>query len=176
MHSRISENEKHLKFEQFFQNNYNRFVLQAIRIVKDGNKAEDIVQDCFIKLWDKRNEITFDSNALGYLYRMVRNKSIDYLRAYKPVANLEDSDIENASFLASDKVETEELQVRINNAIDALPEKCRQVFVLSRFENLSYKEIASQLDISPKTVENQISKALKQLRRKLLSFFFTIFF
>lgn len=177
MHDNSTEKILRIEFQQFFRKHYNKFVLQAIRIVKEGPKAEDLVQDCFIKLWDKRAEIAFNDSALGYLHRMVRNKCIDYLRSLKPTLEINSDSIQlTSSKQTSDNLELEELQTKIDHAIDSLPERCRQIFVLSRFEEMSYKEIAAQLDISPKTVENQISKALKQLRNKLLSILFSTFF
>ena len=177
MQDTSTENKLRIEFQQFFQEHYKRFVLQAIRIVKEGPKAEDLVQECFIKLWDKRAEIAFDDSSLGYFHRMVRNKCIDYLRSLKTTLEIDNESYQSISNnTISSNLEFKEFQTKVDNAIDALPERCRQVFVLSRFEEMSYKEIAAQLEISTKTVENQISKALKQLRSKLLSILFSTFF
>ena len=156
-----------------FRRHYS-FVCQAVyRILKDGNTAEDIAQEVFFGLWKKRETLNITISVKAYLKRAAVNKSLNFIRDQK--IKFDDKE-EQLPILSSNQsttqqeLEAEDLQKKIDEAIDSLPEKCRLVFTLSRFEEMSYKEIAEHLDISIKTVENQISKALKVLRTELGSF------
>lgn len=165
---------KHSDLKKIFEDSYRNLVIQAVRLVKNSESAEDIVQDCFIKLWEKKDQLEIAGNVTAYLSKMVRNRSLDFLKKKR----LQTSELNEAFQGASeneDHLVTEDLQTRIDKTIDSLPEKCRQVFVLSRFEELSYQEIADKLEISKKTVEAHISKALKSLRKSLNQFLFIIF-
>jgi len=159
----ILRNESDLKV--FYDTHYKVSVRQALRIVNDLAEAEDVVQDCIVKLWDKRHDLKEKDTMLPYFFRMVRNKSIDVIR--RRIQKDDGADLNLISDQSSDDLELKDLSESIDALIDSLPEKCRQVFVLSRYENMTYKEIASQLNIAPKTVENQISRALKVLRAGL---------
>jgi RNA polymerase sigma-70 factor (ECF subfamily) len=157
--------------EQLFKLHY-AFVCNVInRYVRDKSKTEDIAQEMFAELWAKREQITIHTSATAYLRRMAVSRSLNYLRDSKK-HNWDDLD---ASFdLDTDlsghipevilKMEEEELRQKLDTAIQSLPEKCRIVFLLNRQDELSYAEVAEQLNISIKTVENQIGKALKLLR------------
>lgn len=158
----------------FYDAHYRPAVRQAFRIVNDLAEAEDIAQECIVRLWDKRGEIGTDRPLAPYFHRMVRNRSIDMLR--RRIPRDDGADIGDLEFTPADGMEFAEISRAVDALIDGLPEKCRRVFVLSRFEAMSYKEISSQLDISVKTVENQISKALKVLREGLGDPIFSIFF
>ena len=165
------ETESDLK--HFFDAHYKSSVQQAFRIVNDLDEAQDIVQDCMVKLWEKKADISKKDNPFFYFKRMVRNRSIDVLRRRIPKDDA--TALDNLGESPVDTLELSELSTRIDNIIDSLPEKCRQIFVLSRYENMTYKEISNQLNISPKTVETQISRALKVLRRGLAAHFFVLF-
>jgi len=147
-------------------------VIRANRILNNQTEAEDIVQECFMKLWEHREKANATS-PVGYFNKMVRNKCIDFLRKRKwdfvefepnQVIQKEHSELEHG-----------ELVDKVNKVIDSLPARCREVFTLSRFEDMSYKEIATTLNISPKTVENQISKALRVLAAGLSIILFLFF-
>ncbi len=156
---------------RFFDLYYRNAVIQAIRIIKDQGVAEDVVMECLMKLWDNRMALSEKGDVEAYFFRMVRNKSIDQIRKKKVVELVEVTE----SVRVNDALEIEELGRQIDTIIDSLPERCRQVFVLSRYESMSNKAIAEQLEISIKTVENQMTKALKTLRLRIkpfLSFFF----
>ena len=153
-----------------FRRHYS-FVCQAVyRILKDGNTAEDIAQEVFFGLWKKRETLNITLSVKAYLKRAAVNKSLNFIRDQK--IKFDDKE-EQLPILTSNQsttqqeLEAEDLQKKIDEAIDSLPEKCRLVFTLSRFEEMSYQEIADHLGISIKTVENQVSKALKVLRAKL---------
>lgn len=147
--------------------------------------SEDVVQEILIKLWNNRETISFDKSQQSYLYRAVRNgclnvlKHVDIREEYK-LANERNILLEEASF--TDETIVSELEMKIRLAIDQLPMERRRVFILSRYDGLKYKEIAEHLNISQKTVENQMGKALKFLRTELreylplLLFYFNDFF
>lgn len=146
------------------------FVSNAVyRILPDKQLAEDLAQDVFFELWKKREAFSITTSLKAYLKKAAVNKTLNYLRDKK--INFESDEMlpnlaGNASG-ANELMEIQELQQRINFLVDQLPERCRIVFILSRFEEMSYQEIADELDISTKTVENQISKALKFLKENL---------
>jgi RNA polymerase sigma-70 factor (ECF subfamily) len=135
------------------------------RVLNDKNTAEDVVQEVIMEIWRKRETIVFSTSIYGYLKRSCVNRSLNTIRRNK--VKIEDDtalQYQATSDHTHNNVEAGDLQGIISNTIMTLPDRCRQVFVLSRYEYLSYKEIGDQLDISVKTVENQIAKALKLLR------------
>jgi len=157
--------------EQLFKLHY-AFVCNVInRYVHDRSKTEDIAQEIFAELWVKRDQLTIHTSVTAYLRRMAVTRTLNYLRDTKKHSWQE---LENVGDLESNamyqqpsivlELEEAELKERIDSAIQALPEKCRIVFLLNRMEEMSYAEVAAHLDISVKTVENQIGKALKLLR------------
>jgi RNA polymerase sigma-70 factor, ECF subfamily len=139
--------------------------------VKDQQAAEDIVQDVFLKLWKIRKDIDFAVPLKSYLYRATTNSAINWLNKNKNiVSESEISQLETKNlspFNAEDNLNIRELEIKIREAIDKLPPKCKAIFVLSRYEGLKYKQIAEHLDVSVKTVENQMSIALEKLRKDL---------
>lgn len=150
-------------FDLYFEklNNY------AYTIVKDSDEAKDIVQTAFVKLWEKRNEVNMSTSARSYLYTSVHNLSLNTIRNRKSRESHHEylKPQETAGDLHS--AEQKEVRARINHAIEALPQRCKEVFCKSRFESKKYAEIAEELNISVKTVEVQIGKALKILREVL---------
>lgn len=165
-----TDGEKAIEF--LFREHYDYLCRAVYRVLPKADIVEDLVQDVFFELWKKHDTIEINISFRAYLRRAAVNKTLNYIRNQR----LKIVDTEHAPELHSGITEAEELlkaaelQARIDDAIDELPERCRMVFVLSRFEEKSYKEIAEELDISIKTVENQISKALKSLRIALDSF------
>lgn len=149
---------------------YYAYICKAVyKIIPDTNLVEDLAQDVFYELWRKRGQLRVASSLKGYLRRAAVNKALNYVRDQRIKLTEEEQAPVQKSTVASapEQMAADHLQSRIDKAIDALPERCRIAFVLSRFEDMSYREIAEQLDISPKTVEHQIAKALKILREKL---------
>ena len=151
--------------ELLFRQYYSYVVKMVYRVVPQAMVAEDLAQDIFFEMWRRKDQLNVTS-IRAYLRRAALNRTLNYLRDRK--IKWED-DKELPGLQSEDTptlqtMETAELEQRIEQAIDQLPERCRLVFVLSRFDELSYQEIADQLGISVKTVENQISKALKYLR------------
>ncbi len=151
-----------------FDEYYNTVFHAVYRIVGDKDTAEDLSQDVFMRLWEKRHQITINGPIGAYIRRMAINEGLGYLRKHKKYS-LEEIQDHHSPLTSSgeDDYIDGELEQQIQCAIATLPPRCKTVFVLSRFEELSYKEIGQKLDISPKTVENQISKALKILRAAL---------
>lgn len=162
-------------FEALFHTYYKQLCRFSYRIVRDKDKAEDVVQTCFVNFWEKRNAISIQSTFKAYLFRSVYNRSINEYTRSKKIVNEEISTLNEVSGSASvDPIlilEGEEIQRKIDNAIAAMPDGCRTIFMLSREDLLTYKEIAEMLQISVKTVENQMGKALKIMREHLFSIF-----
>ncbi|EHQ25934.1 RNA polymerase sigma factor [Mucilaginibacter paludis] len=144
--------------------------IYACKITKDESEAEDIVQEVFFYLWDKRAAILFNTSLSSYLYSAVRYKFFNLLDHKKVRANYVESlqrFIEIGNIEADYAIREKELTILIEKEISLLPIKMREVFELSRKAQLSHKEIAEKLRISEKTVKNQINNALKELRMKL---------
>jgi RNA polymerase sigma-70 factor, ECF subfamily len=160
-------------FEILFKSQFKVLCFFAMKYLKDYENSREVVQDVFLKLWEKRDDIDTAKSLKSYLGTSVRNKCINYLRDHKKFNHdlllLEDL---SSDMLAepADKLVEADIRDRIAEAISELPEKCREIFLLSRNEHLKYQEIADQLDISVKTVEAQMSKALQHMRQRLKEF------
>jgi len=153
--------------EDWFDIYYKVLCQRVLRLVRQEDVAEDIVQNTFYKLWRKGGNITIPDSAEAYLKRLVFNESIDWLRKnerYK-LGDNEELFISIPSEEQIDDLENSEIiKKKLHEILAELPPKCHTVFVLSRFENLTYEEIANYLGISVKTVENHIGKAIKHIR------------
>jgi RNA polymerase sigma-70 factor (ECF subfamily) len=157
-------------FEMIFKNFYQPLCNYAYSFVQDRDEAEEIVQTTFLSVWEKRDNLTIHTGVKPYLYAMVRNASLNVLKHEKikqQHATVELAVAERSTESVTRTVMASELEERIFKALNKLPEQCRLVFKLSRFEELKYAEIAQQLNISVKTVENQMGKALKIMREQL---------
>ncbi|CAN5156584.1 RNA polymerase sigma-70 factor [soil metagenome] len=157
-------------FEMIFKTYYKPLCNYAYSFLNDKDEAEEVVQAAFIGVWDKRNSIEIHTSVKSYLYRMVRNACLNvikHVKVKKAHVNHEMAGGEPTHDNASQSVIVMELEQRILQAMKALPDQCRTVFQLSRFEELKYAEIAEQLNISIKTVENHMGKALKIMRTQL---------
>jgi len=155
-------------FESVFKEHYAPLVSFAYRYLQDQDEAEEIVQETFYKLWSKADSLDIKTTIKAYLFGAVRNACLNHIKHVKVVREHEAySKSVNKEGYAEDPLKLSELQERVNSAIDKLPEKCKEVFLLSRMEEKKYKEIAETLGISIKTVENQMGKALKVLRDEL---------
>lgn len=158
---------------------YDRFrgllYIYACKIVKDDDAAEDLVQEIFISLWDKRADLVLKSSFSAYLYAAVRFKFFDLVDKNKVRSDYVEAFqlfLDRGECITDNYIDEKELAMRIESEIANLPDKMREVFVLSRKENLSNKDISARLNISEKTVKNQLSNALKILRSKLGLFAF----
>ncbi|MEP7107784.1 MAG: RNA polymerase sigma-70 factor [Ferruginibacter sp.] len=156
------------EFEQFFNEYYIPAVRYCATMVKDMDDAEDIVQQVFIGLWNKREVIKIHTSARAYLYKTVYNAGLDFLKHEKVKAiHQRETITNNQEGLYSDSTITNELRQKIEKEISELPEQCGKIFKMCKIENLKYREVASELNISEKTVEKQMGKALKLLRESL---------
>lgn len=135
----------------------------------DYDSAEEIVQQVFVNLWKHRHEMEADKSIRSYLYTSVKNRCLNHLRDHKKHrSHYLDIELElEIPVRDHDRLSEKDLEQQLQQALDKLPEKCREVFMLCRFQDMKYKEVAQQLNISPKTVEAQMSKALKILREEL---------
>ncbi|MDX9883603.1 MAG: RNA polymerase sigma-70 factor [Prolixibacteraceae bacterium] len=154
-------------FEILYDEYYAPLCLFANKYLQDLDMSRSLVQELFVDLWLKREKLTVKSSVSPYLFRAVRNRSIDYLRESKRNVSLSDVSENRFNSPFEDKMEEAELNNRINQSISELPEKCREIFLLCRFEGLKYNQIAEKLNISVKTVEMQMGIALKKMRSKL---------
>ena len=174
----VSPHTKLTTIEDLFRLNYRPLCLYALHYLQDADMAEDVVQECFTVLWEKLEQGTAVANRRAYLYMSVRNRCLDHLRRkglpteslkpYDTYGIIDDDDAEERSVM----------EAKLWTAIDSLPEKCRQVFLMSKRDGLKYEEIAEELGLSVNTVRNQISKALNVLKNgavKLYTFILGIF-
>lgn len=155
-------------FNVLFQYYYSGLVVFAMRYLSNQEDAEGIVQDVFLKLWSDREHIHIHTSVRDFLFQSVKNKCLDHLKHKKVEEKYLHSNIDVQNKQENyDLFVEQELRGLIKETMEKLPTECRRVFVLSRVQNLKYKEIANKLDISVKTVENQITKALKIFREAL---------
>jgi RNA polymerase sigma-70 factor, ECF subfamily len=157
-------------FEMIFKTYYQPLCNYAYSFVHDRDEAEEIVQATFLSVWEKKDNLNIHTGVKPYLYAMVRNAALNVLKHEKikqQHATVELAVAERSAESVTRTVMASELEERIYRALNKLPEQCRLVFKLSRFEELKYAEIAEQLNISVKTVENQMGKALKIMREQL---------
>ncbi len=160
-------------FEQVFKAHFKALHAYAFTFVKDNAVAEDMVQNIFLRLWHKADEIRITQSFIAYLYRSVYHECLNYLKHQKVKATHETYLKHNtgpSGEIPSEETTYKELKDQLAEALQSLPEGCRTIFQLSRFESLKYREIADKLDVSVKTVENQMGKALRILRVKLIDF------
>ena len=162
------ETDPYRQFQVVFRTYYNLLCNYAFTFTKDADASEDLVQDLFIKIWEQRRGLLKEASIRYYLFTAVRNNCITWLRREKQSATVQLTGYETISatmdYPDGPMDEERDEKILLEQAIARLPPKCKEVFLLSRFGKLSYKEIATNLDISPKTVENQLGKALKMLR------------
>lgn len=159
------------EFKIVFDNNYNALCNYAFSYLNNHDLSEDAVQDVFVHIWQNRDNLKKDIEIVPYLFTSVKNKALEILRKHESEINkiqgLSDHNMalnENDSNLDYKKYM---LLEKLNNSIRQLPDKCRDIFVLSKVNGLTYSEIADLRNLSKKTVENHISNALKILRNKL---------
>ena len=164
------------KVEVLFRKYYAALCKSLYKILRDATIAEDIVQEVFLKVWEKRESLQMDEAVHSYLYRSCYNTALNFLKQQKKNTDIDSLEM---SVAGSDTAEKDlsflETEAEILKAIDALPPKTKLVFSLSRFEELSYKEIAERLDISVKSVEKHMGIALQRLRENLKDYLVAVF-
>lgn len=157
-------------YETIFKKYYEGLYRFAFSYVRDGVMAEEMAQEVFLYVWEKRTQIEIQTTLKTYLYSAVKNKCLNYIRLEVPKQQSM-VDVSEVMLSVMDKSrddgDNEKLKGYIQNKIDALPKKCRRIFIMSRNAGLTYEEIAEELNLSKKTVENQMRIALKKLRESL---------
>jgi RNA polymerase sigma-70 factor (family 1) len=159
--------EKYENFKIVFEEYYNKLCNYANSILKNTTVSEDVVQEVFLKIWQKRQDLIGSPSIRFYLFTAVRNNSLSQIRQNKKtqIVQVENIEKEFSKLPAENHEDETSCLPLVRKALFLLPPKCKEVFLLSRMSNLSYKEIAGILGISAKTVENQIGKALKILNK-----------
>jgi RNA polymerase sigma-70 factor, ECF subfamily len=159
-------------FEALFRRYYAHLCLYATQILKNPSAAEEIVQELFVRFWEKREETEIETSLKNYLFRAVKNHCLNYIKHNQIKREYSQKFLaENEPFSAEYDFESQtELFRKIEESISALPEKRQEIFRLSRQEGLKYREIAEKMNISIKTVETQMGLAIKTLREKLRDF------
>jgi len=157
-------------FDVAFRRYYPGLVIFASQFTAEQSVAEEIVQDFFVRLWEKRMDLVFTDSMKSYFFTSVKNRCFNYLKHRK----IELEVIERLKVISRQSLLFEpdvyldsELQEKITRAVNALPERCREVFIMSRFKGMKNDEIAEQLNLSKRTVETHISNAIASLRRDL---------
>ena len=160
-------------FEQLYKKYFRELHAYAFSLLKDWDVAEEIVQTIFLKLLEKNEVVQIRTSIKSYLYKSVYHSSLNYIRGQKVQLKYQHTTTYSTTDHTDDadqKLSMRELERRLQNALSKLPEKCRAIFHLSRFEELKYQEIANQLNISIKTVETHMGKALRILRKEMKEF------
>jgi RNA polymerase sigma-70 factor (ECF subfamily) len=155
-------------FRSVYDAHYKLMLGVGINITKDIDSAKEVVQEVFYQFWKNRENIKDGISIRNYLKRAVINRCINHIKYNARFTGDEQLEHTKSATIAPDtQMETNELKAVIDKAIAKLPEKARVIFILRRHEGLSLKEIAEKLEISPKTVENQITRALKLLKTEI---------
>ena len=160
-------------FDQIYLDNFPALHRYAYTIVNDRGLAEEMVHQVFLKILERKEPLKIHTSVKAYLFRSVNNECLNHLKHQNVKQNYQNyatDNMENRVETPSGMLAYKELEKCLTEAINALPEQCRTIFQLSRFEELKYMEIANQLGISIKTVESQMSKALKRLRINLADY------
>ncbi len=164
------KNDDLAEFEKLFKSFYSPLCHYAYKFLKDMDVAEEIVQEFFYNYWKNRQTMDIQISIKSYMYRAIRNNSLKYIEHLKVVRKYEQNYIETNSDnpgIVTNELEIKELNDIIEATLNELPERCSQIFKLSRFEGLKYNEIAEKLSISIKTVEANMGRALQLFRKNL---------
>jgi len=162
----------------FFDKYYDTLCNYINLYIHDRSVSEDLVQDIFIYFWEKRGTLRLETSVKSYLFRASRNKYLNYFRDEKCHHLIEKEVSSKSEILTSpndNDIDLKRLEEVINTSINNLSPRCREVYLLHKNDDLSYKEIAFRMDLSVKTVENQMTIALKKLREQLAPYYEQIF-
>ena len=165
-------------FSALFRQYYEQLYYFASRFLKDSQTSENIVQDVFVKLWEQREKLEISTNVKSYLYTSVKNHSLNYLKRESRLFSIDDqlNLAEEKSISTEDDYIKDESFRAVHKAIDELPEKCRQIYLMKRYDDLSYNEISEILGISINTIKTQMKRALKALSEKLVYLKYLVLF
>ncbi len=161
-------------FSTQFHAHYRPLCLYALRFLEDVDLAEDVVQETFTTLWEKRDALPEINSFKSYLYTSVRNNCLMKLRSHRDFEDVEELQLleENTE---EERMERAELEAKLWQLIDELPEKRREFFLMAKRDGMPYKEIAEETGLSVKTVDNHVTRALKFLREKDLKVYLFFF-
>ena len=158
-------------YRQLFEQYYQRLVVFANRYLEDLESARDVVQDLFVDLYDSRQSISIETSLKSYLYSAVKNRCLNQVKheqVKEKHRNMSRSEVNAPDPNLEEIMDAVELKARVYEIVSKLPEKCRQIYIMSRVDGKRNREIADELNLSVRTVETQISKALKFLKNSLL--------
>jgi RNA polymerase sigma-70 factor (ECF subfamily) len=165
------ENKLKILFEKYFD----KLTIYAYSILHQQEVAEEVVSDVFMNIWEKKESLLKEENLQAYLFKAAHNKCIDYLRSQKTIKNqktitlysvLENEILVDPHFVL-EEIFSKNLEEAILKAIEKLPEKRKEIFLLNRIENLSYQQIAEKLSLSINSVKTQISRSVEFLRKEI---------
>jgi len=162
-----------IEFETLFKSHYSELCGFANKYLQDLEAAEDIVQAFFVKFWENRAEVKVKNSQRSYLFTSIKNACLNQLKHINVREDYKDynqREMEDSQYTVGDEYEASELDVKIRKSIEELPEARRKIFIMSRYEGLKYKDIAEKLQISIKTVENQMGSAIKHLKVDLAEY------
>jgi RNA polymerase sigma-70 factor (ECF subfamily) len=163
-----------LAFNTLFIRYYKKLCFYSYKITSKKELSEEVVQDLFVKIWENRKSLQIEKSIKPYLYRSVFNLSTNAIRDNKKLSSMVEISSLNLEHESYDKADNDillnELESKLFEAINLFPEKQKQVFILRRFDGLSYKQISAELNISEKMVEKYISKSLAILRKELFEY------
>ncbi|MDD4192640.1 MAG: RNA polymerase sigma-70 factor [Mangrovibacterium sp.] len=169
------KNGEEKAFDLLFERYYSNLCHYAASVIHDHDASEDMVQDLFAELWVNHKQITIRSSLYSYLLRSTRNACLDHLKHLKVKEKFQSEAKTGLSETVEDNMELAEILHKMDESIEQLPEQCKRIFKLSRFENLKYREIAKLLNISENTVDTQIRRALNKLKNDLSDYLISIF-
>jgi RNA polymerase sigma-70 factor (ECF subfamily) len=164
-------------FEQIFRQYHQQLCRYAFTILKDAEAAEEMVQDVFLKIWERKENLEITVSIKSYLYRAVHNSCLNLSDKKKKEVRMDEAPLKivHPSANPAENIQTRELEKAIAAGLNQLPAECRKVFEMSRFGEMKYREIADALGISVKTVENQMGKALRIMRAQLAEYLPVLF-
>ncbi|MBV7530612.1 RNA polymerase sigma-70 factor [Chitinophaga sp. sic0106] len=169
--TQIARYDDEQAFAHLFRHLYDRLLHFCIRYVHVREAAEEIVSDVFVKLWNRRSELEKVANLQVYLFVAVKNHSYNYLEQYShlrivPLSGSDTADLRNSIDIERD-LEWKEMRFKMDQIVAALPAQCRRIFQLIKEDGFKYKEVAEILNISPRTVETQLFRAMRRLNEGL---------
>ncbi|MCG8322619.1 MAG: RNA polymerase sigma-70 factor [Cytophagales bacterium] len=166
---KVTHENSYRDFETLYKHYYDYLCYYAWKFVNEKELAEEVVSEVFFKLWKNKKKINVNTSFRSYLFIAVRNQAFDYLRKVRRVNYIDDTEAIKSKIADRHSPLEEaifnEIYFNLEKAIENLPQQCRMIFRMSRDEGLRYREIANQLNISIKTVETQMGRALKKLRK-----------
>lgn len=162
----ILEND-YVSYNKLFVRYYNRLCQYVYRMLQNKDDSEDVVQELFLNLWNNRRKIVVTESVSGYLFKMAKNQALNHIRSTINYQNLLDNQDNAPGYYEENQLESDEFRIALYDCIDQLPDRTKQVLLLHRMQGLKQKEIAEKLDISVKTIKNQIWSSLQRLRKCL---------